>query len=138
MGVSGGFSVRSILRAILAIALLLGSGGGDWTALEAQSGQAAHESCCCGSHEAAPDPCGCPQPEGNRTPSSTHCTVRTVVAAEVAVRRTQVQRRTEPRPEPLSWARTEAAREDSFASTPRRGRDPDLGRHLARLGTFLI
>jgi hypothetical protein len=55
-----------------------------------------------------------------------------------AVRRSQGQRRIEPRPEPTTWAK--AVDVPVLAGTPAaaRGRDPDLGRHLARLHTLLI
>lgn len=135
MGSSGGFSVRSILRAILAIALLLGSGAGDW--LPAAQ---AHESCCCGTPANMEDSCPCPKPEGNRTPLRGACAERRdVVAPQASGRKAaQGQRRMEPRPEPVSWT---LALSDEAASMPRThegGRDPDLGRHLARLGIFRI
>lgn len=88
------------------------------------------------------DTCPCPKPEGNRTPSNGGvCASRpTVTAPLVAGWRTQAaQRRIEPRPEPTTWtsARNEAS--EAIAVTPSaHGRDPDLGRHLARLGLLLI
>lgn len=136
MMVVGGVSVRSILRAILAVALLLGSGAAEWAA--PVPGQA-HE-CCCGTVPASiEDSCPCPKPEGNRGPQRSTCTERQVVVATQAVRRGEPgPRRTEPRPEPTSWAALgDAAVAVGFA--PRSlGRDPDLGQHLARLGAFRI
>jgi len=131
---SGGFSVRTILRAILTVALLLGSGLGDWAPIQTQ----AHESCCCGMPAGAEDACPCPKPEGNRTPSSTPCSNPTISAITLAVRRTQGERRTEPRPEPATWARALDVRELAGLPIAEPGRDPDLGRHLARLNTFRI
>jgi hypothetical protein len=134
MEASGGFSVRSILRAILAIALLLGSGAADW----APASTPAHESCCCGTPAGAEDSCPCPKPEGNRSPSQPDGLSRIIAASLAASRHAQAERRTEPRPEPALWAETMDVRIDSGATPPARGRDPDLGRHLARLSTFRI
>ena len=39
--------MRSILRAILSVALLLGSGVADWAPGSTQMGTQSHESCCC-------------------------------------------------------------------------------------------
>lgn len=126
--------MRMLLRAILSAALLLGSGVGDWLPVSEQ----AHESCCCGMPAGIPDTCPCPKPEGNRTPTNAPCTTRTVVAAAPAVRRTQAERRTEPRPEPVDWAWPESPVVLAGQTESARGRDPDLGRHLARLSTFRI
>jgi hypothetical protein len=130
---SGGFSVRTILRAILAMALLLGSGVGDW----APAAPAAHESCCCGAPVGTEDSCPCPKPDGNRSPSQAISRDRVAVAAPLA-ERSQVERRAESRPEPASWAQTEAASGSAGLRPRAQGRDPDLGRHLARLHTLLI
>lgn len=126
--------MRTILRAILAFALLLGSGAADW----APGQEPAHEACCCGTPAGVEDSCPCPKPEGNRAPSSSLCANRTISVALQAVRRSQGQRRIEPRPEPTTWAK--AVDVPVLAGTPAaaRGRDPDLGRHLARLHTLLI
>ena len=126
--------MRTFLRTILAVALLLGSGLGDWAPVQTQ----AHESCCCGMPAGVEDACPCPKPEGNRTPSSTPCSNPTISVATLAVRRIQGERRTEPRPEPTAWARALDVRELSGTPSPVPGRDPDLGRHLAQLGTFRI
>ena len=126
--------MRSILRAILAIALLLGSGAGDWTPVQAQA-----QACCCGcGMGAGPEGCPCPKPEGNRTPSSNLCTNPTVPVAAWAVRQAQGDRKAEPRPEPATWAQALDIRELDGASSTEGGRDPGLGRHLARLNTFRI
>jgi hypothetical protein len=126
--------VRSILRAILTIVLLLGGGAGDWAPANAQT----HESCCCGTPAGGEDRCPCPKPEGNRAPSRSLCTERAASVASLAVRRIQVRRRVEPRPEPATWAKT-SADPTSIESFPHaQGRDPDLGRHLARLSEFRI
>lgn len=130
----GGYPVRAILRTILATVLLLGGWAGDWAPVQAQ----AHESCCCGTPAGHEDRCPCPKPEGPRSPSQSLCANRTTTVASLAVRRTQVERRTEPRPEPVVWAEALDARELSGSPAPVRGRDPDLGRHLARLSTFRI
>ncbi len=131
-----GVSVRSILRAMLAVVLLLGSGAGNWLPVATQ----AHESCCCGTPASAEDTCPCPKPEGNRTPLRGACTERqAVVATQAAERKAeQGQRRAEPRPEPLSWTLAQADEASSASCTHTGSRDPDLGRHLARLGTFRI
>ncbi len=130
----GGLSLRLMLRAILAIGLLMGSGGGDWTPALAQ----ALESCCCGAMPSVKDSCPCPKPDGNRAPSSNPCAKRTVSPAALAISQAQGQRKVEPRPEPATWAQDAAATEPTGLSLTARGRDPDLGRHLARLETFRI
>jgi hypothetical protein len=48
------------------------------------------------------------------------------------------QRRIEPRPEPVGWAVASAAPVSTGFPDSLSGRDPDLGRHLARLSTFRI
>ena len=126
--------MRTILRTILAVALLLGSGLGDWAPVQTQ----AHESCCCGMPAGVEDACPCPKPEGNRTPSSNPSSNPTVTVASLAARRTQGGRRKEPRPEPASWDQASDVCELSGFHVAERGRDPDLGRHLARLNTFRI
>ena len=130
--------MRTLLRAILSVALLLGSGVTDWAPASAQVGGQAHESCCCGASPGAEDSCPCPKPEGNRNPSPTSCPNRVVAVAVPAARRTLAERRTEPRPEPATWAETFSVRKAPEPSSQERGRDPDLGRHLARLETFRI
>lgn len=126
--------LRTFLRVILAIALLLGGGVVDWTPIQAQ----APESCCCGMPAGAEDGCPCPRPEGNRTPSRSLCTDRAVSVASLAVRRTQGERRVEPRPVPATWAKASDAPASQGGYPQVQGRDPDLGRHLARLNTFRI
>ena len=126
--------MRVILRTILTVALLLGSGLGDWAPVQAQ----AHESCCCGMPAGVEDACPCPKPEGSRTPTSNPCSNPTTTVATLAARRTQGERRTEPRPEPATWAQAMDVRELSGFPAVEPGRDPDLGRHLARLNTFRI
>ena len=135
--VNRGLSVRLFLRTILAVALLLGSGMSDW--MPATAGQP-HD-CCCGTVPAAPqDTCPCPKPEGNRGPQRTTCTERQVVAVAKAARRTeQGQRRREPRPEPTTWVLAQIidTTESGFYRLCN-ARDPDLGRHLARLNALRI
>jgi len=135
---SGGFSVRSILRAILTVALLLGGVGGDWVLAGDQTASAPHE-CCCGMVPGGMgDTCPCPKPEGNRTPLRGACAERQVVAAQAARRSEQGERRTEPRPEPIGWADSTSDSAESLSTLIEVGRDPDLGRHLARLNTLRI
>ena len=126
--------MRSILRAILTVVLLLGGGAGDWASAPVQT----HESCCCGTPAGGEDRCPCPKPEGTRTPSRSNCTDRAAAVASLAVRRTQGDRRIEPRPEPATWAKASEDLESNASFTPAQGRDPDLGRHLARLSSFRI
>lgn len=131
--------MRTILRAILAVALLLGGVGGDWALAGDRTAAQPHE-CCCGMMPGGmDDSCPCPKPEGNRTPQRGACAERQVVVAPAARRAEQGARRTEPRPEPAGWARaaTEAGTVLRHVSAEG-GRDPDLGRHLARLNTFRI
>ncbi len=126
--------MRSILRAMLAIVLLLGSGVADWSPVQG------HEACCCGTPKGVEDSCPCPKPEGNRTPLRGACADRQVVGVtQVAQRRTgQGQRRIEPRPEPATWAKAADVRGLAGHVDAKPGRDPDLGQHLARLSTFRI
>ncbi|WP_257304917.1 hypothetical protein [Geothrix campi] len=130
--------MRTILRAILAIALLLGGWGGDWALAGSRAAQP-HD-CCCGTMPGGMgDSCPCPKPEGNRTPLRGACAERQVVAVQAARRTEQGERRTEPRPEPIGWARATSDVAATTAHVPARGgRDPDLGRHLAHLSTFRI
>ncbi|WP_257309926.1 hypothetical protein [Geothrix fuzhouensis] len=129
--------MRSILRAILAVALLLGGVGGDW-ALAGDRAAAPHE-CCCGMMPGGmEDSCPCPKPEGNRTPQRGACAERQVVVAPAARRAEQGARRTEPRPEPVGWARATSEVAEILPIAIQGGRDPDLGRHLARLNTLRI
>jgi hypothetical protein len=127
--------VRSLLRGILAFALLFGSGALDWAPVQT----AAHESCCCGSSGGAEDSCPCPKPEGNSSPSRGTCATRPSVVATQAVCRGELTRqRREARPEPVVWARSQAVSEIDGYSSQTRGRDPDLHWHLAQLSTFRI
>lgn len=123
-----------LLRTILTVALLFGSGVADWLPASEQ----AHESCCCGMPAGVPDRCPCPKPEGNRTPTNAPCSTRTLVATTPAVRRTQSERRMESRPEPTSWVRIGTPGAQVGSTEGVSGRDPELGRHLAWLGTFRI
>lgn len=128
--------MRSILRAIFAVVLLLGGGAGDWAPATATA--LAHHACCCGVPASMEDSCPCPKPEGNRTPRGA-CSERQAPVVQAASRQAeQGQRRTEPRPEPATWARAAASANESLALPAARGRDPDLGRHLAHLSTFRI
>jgi hypothetical protein len=138
MEVFGGFSVRSILRAILTLVLLLGGGVGDWAPVQGSIQAQGHESCCCGMPTGSEDSCPCPKPEGNRSPSQSICSDRATAAVAPAARRSQAERRTEPRPEPATWARDLASTLEDAFSPQVQGRDPDLSRHLARLSTFRI
>lgn len=123
------------MRAILAFALLLGGGVSDWT-----PGTAAAHSCCCGEAAGVEDTCPCPKPESNRGPQQTSCQQRAGAVALQAPRRgEQPQRRLEAAPVPADWVATQALarilpEQVSFLG----GRDPDLGRHLARLSLIRI
>jgi hypothetical protein len=134
--------VRTILRAILAVALLLGGGLAEFAPAPVQTKTCcAHESCgcgCCGRPAGAEDRCPCPKPDGSRGPAQSLGLDRaaTAQAPDLSV---QGQRRTESRPEPEAWdATAEPSVEGPQSGGTGRGRDPDLGRHLARLNTFRI
>ena len=129
-----GVPLRILLRTILTVVLLLGSGAGDWAPV------AAHE-CCCGAVPAGvEDSCPCPKPESNRSSSRGVCSERQVVVATPAARRAeQARKRMEPRPEPQAWANVAVAvRTEPLSEVTGWGREPDLGRHLAQLNTFRI
>lgn len=124
----------NVLRAILVFALLLGSGAAGWAPVP----EPAHESCCCGTPAGLEDRCPCPKPEGNR-PSSGACSERQSVVALWASRAEQAQRRRTADPTPVGWrASSLLLRSGAGTSFAPHGRDPDLGRHLARLGTLRI
>ena len=127
-------SVRFLLRAILSAALLLGSGFGDWAPAEA-----AH-SCCCGTPAGVEDACPCPRPEGSRGPQRSACAERaTAVAVQAASRKSEASpRKAEPGPAPLACATSEGSPVPALLEGAAPGRDPDLGRHLARLRTHRI
>lgn len=131
--------MRTILRAILAVALLLGGVGGDWALAGSRAASQPHE-CCCGAMPAGvEDTCPCPKPDGNRAPQRGACAERQTIVAQAAREAEQSQRRTEPRPEPAGWARAASDARTTIIPVPARGgRDPDLGRHLASLSTFRI
>ena len=131
--------MRTILRAILAVALLLGGVGGDWALAGSQAASQPHD-CCCGSMPAGvEDTCPCPKPDGNRAPQRGACAERQNIAAQAVREAEQGERRTEPRPEPAGWARAASDASTTITHVPARGgRDPDLGRHLASLSTFRI
>lgn len=129
--------MRLILRTILTFALLLGGGVGDWFQAPGTEQAQTHE-CCCGMPAGAEDSCPCPKPEGNRAPSQRLCTDRAAAVVAPAARRAQAERRIEPRPEPATWAKAGDSTCVEAAFGAARGRDPDLGRHLARLSTFRI
>lgn len=130
----GGLSVRSLLRAILTLMLLIGGGVGDWAPAQTPE----HASCCCGMPAGVEDSCPCPKPEGNRTPSPSRCSDRATAAVAPMARRSQIERRTEPRPEPTTWAQADDSTRGGYLLPQVQGRDPDLTRHLARLNTFRI
>lgn len=135
--------MRLILRAILTVVLLLGSGAGIWAPVQAHE---SHESCCCGAPTGSQpglgagmeDSCPCPKPEGNRGPASSACTERAAAVAAPTARRAQGERRTEPRPAPATWAQAASSPERTESFPAAEGRDPDLGRHLARLSALRI
>ncbi|GLH71625.1 hypothetical protein GETHLI_01270 [Geothrix limicola] len=127
--------MRLILRAILTFALLLGGGVGDWFQ---NPDQAQPHECCCGMPSGLEDACPCPKPEGNRSPSRNLCSDRAAAVVAPVARRAQAERRVEPRPEPETWATAGDAAVADAITGEGRGRDPDLGRHLARLSTFRI
>lgn len=131
--------MRTILRAILAVALLLGGVGGDWALAGDRTASTPHE-CCCGTMPGGMgDTCPCPKPEGNRTPQRGACAERQVVVAPAARRAEQGTRRTEPRPEPAGWVRVASEAGTVVRSVSADGgRDPDLGRHLASLSLLRI
>lgn len=125
--------MRILLRPILAIALLFGSGAGDWT-------PAARHACCCGESSDLEDACPCPQPEGGRTPLRGACSERQAVVTLQAVRSSQPsRRRVEPRPAPAGLPLTSDQGDAAVGAVAApRGRDPDLGRHLASLSALRI
>ena len=130
--------MRTILRAILAVALLLGGVGGDWALAGDRTAAQPHE-CCCGMMPGGmDDPCPCPKPDSNRAPQRGACAERQTPAAQAVREAEQGERRTEPRPEPAGWDRAASVEAESLPLRAEGGRDPDLGRHLAHLSTFRI
>ncbi|HEX9008902.1 MAG TPA: hypothetical protein VF804_00940 [Holophagaceae bacterium] len=133
--------MRTLLRTLLACALLIGGMGLDWA--PAASAAESHETCCCGMLPGPHDTCPCPKPEGPQGPSQNGCGTRTTpVSTPLALLQRAGQaetRRSEPRPEPVAGSEAQVAGiADVQAVLPARGRDPDLGRHLARLSLLRI
>ena len=129
--------MKSILRAILAIALLLGGGAADW----APGTAVATHACCCGEATGNEDTCPCPKPESNRGPQRGTCDSRSgaVVVLQAPRRGEQAQRRVEAAPAPAGWDRA-VVEPDAEALVGRtfQVRVSALGRHLALLDTFRI
>lgn len=133
--------MRTLLRTLLACALLIGGVGLDWapTAAAAET----HATCCCGMVPGPHDTCPCPKPEGPQGPSQSGCGTRTTpVSTPLALLQRAGQaetRRSESRPEPLvPLAARVAWSMDVQPVRAGQGRDPDLGRHLARLSLLRI
>ena len=126
--------MRSFLRAILAFALLLGAGTGDWAPA------AEPHACCCGDAAPAEDACPCPKPGPARGCQDTRAPRPATVAAPAPWRAEQGQRAQESHPAPPAVAEASAEPAVPLAGGLHRphGRDPDLRRRLARLETFRI
>ncbi|MDE3033188.1 MAG: hypothetical protein KGI56_05945 [Acidobacteriota bacterium] len=137
--------MRALLRTLLACALLIGGLGQDWVQVPVSA--KAHSPCCCGCCDGmaggAPDSCPCPRPETPQGPAQNGCGSRsTPLSAPLALLQRAAQgelQRTEPRLAALA-AVDRAFTVPGTASTGSlpRGRDPDLGRHLARLSLLRI
>lgn len=131
--------MRTLLRTLLACALLIGGVGLDWapTAAAAES----HEACCCGMLPGPHDTCPCPKPEGPQGPAQNGCGTRTTpLTAPQALLRQAEQgetRRRETTPVPVVLRMVQVAGHEGVPSVGI-GRDPDLGRHLARLSLLRI
>ncbi len=128
--------MRTLLRTLLACALLIGGVGLDWA--PATGAAESHEACCCGMLPGPHDSCPCPKPETPQGPSQNGCGGRTApVSTPLALLQRAEQgdtRRSESRPEPATVQAAQVAEPvDLQPVLPARGRDPDLGRHLARL-----
>lgn len=130
--------MRILVRSLLACALLFGGLGWSWTPVPVQAAEP-HE-CCCGMVPGPHHDCPCPKPE---TPSQNGCGSRTQGATAPLVwlqRAAQGETRREaPRPLPAAGQRVAGLAADA-PSMPISGwgRDPDLGRHLARLRLLRI
>ena len=134
--------MRTLLRTLLACALLIGGVGLDWAPAAAAE---SHEACCCGMLPGPHDTCPCPKPEGPQGPSQNQngCGTRSTPLSTplgMLQRAGQAEtRRSEPRPEPSAAPATRLA--GCAGAQPLaagQGRDPDLGRHLARLSLLRI
>lgn len=134
--------MRTLLRTLLACALLIGGVGLDWTPATASAPET-HACCCCGMLPGPHDSCPCPKPESPQGPAQNGCGSRTTgVSTPLALLRQAEQGeclRSEPQPAPpaLAVVRVEEAPGPHSARSAR-GRDPDLGRHLARLSFLRI
>lgn len=133
--------MRTLLRTLLACALLIGGMGLDWA--PAAAAAEAHGTCCCGMLPGPHDTCPCPKPETPQGPTQNGCGTRsTPLSTPLALlqRAGQAEARcSEPRPEPPAVPATRPAA--SVAVLPAgagQGRDPDLGRHLAQLSLLRI
>lgn len=133
--------MRILLRTLLACALLIGGLGLDWA--PAAAAAEAHGTCCCGMLPGPHDTCPCPKPETPQGPSQSGCGTRTTpVSTPLALLQRAGQaetRRSEPRPEPSAAPATRLAGfVEILPVGAGQGRDPDLGRHLARLSLLRI
>lgn len=133
--------MRTLLRTLLACALLIGGLGQDWASFPAPA--QAHAPCCCGCCGGAQDHCPCPKPETPQGPAQNDCGTRsTPLSTPLALLQRAAQsdiRRSEPRPTLLARADQAPIAPEKVATVGlSRGRDPDLGRHLARLSLLRI
>lgn len=134
--------MRPLLRALLAFALLIGGVGLDWAPAAASAAEA-HDCCCCGMLPGPHHSCPCQKPEGPQGPSQNGCGGRTAPLSTPLVLLQRAEqgepRRSESRPEPPAvQVALVAGPADLQPILPARGRDPDLGRHLARLNLLRI
>lgn len=134
--------MRTLLRTLLACALLLGGMGADW-APAADPAAETHACCCCGMLPGPHDTCPCPKPETPQGPSQNGCGTRsTPLSTPLALLQRTGQaeaRRSEPRPEPSAAPAARLAEcGEAQPAGAGQGRDPDLGRHLARLSLLRI
>lgn len=136
--------MRSFLRTVLALALLIGGWGLDWVPI-AGSTPAPHHCCHCGMLPGPHESCPCQKPEGPQGPSQNGCggSRSTPISGPLAFLEAAGQGETLGS-EPLPWPPGRIGTPDSCeaesgaGATTGHGRDPDLGRHLARLRLLRI
>jgi hypothetical protein len=119
--------VNLIARILLAFALILGAG-------EATPPRPETSACGC-------DPCPCgapaPSPTSQRLPGQAQALAQPVAAKEESLAKVREGRR-EAKPFDGIGQAIASAPGTPGPDFAARGRDPDLGRHLARLGIFRI
>lgn len=121
---------RSLLALTLALAGITGAFGPGWAAEPISEAMD-----CCGSHCPCTPP---PGPSGTRLPAGAAAPAAPVAAPEAAPARRAAPGKPDPAPLAAIGPERRDEREPFDSCAQPRGRDPDLGRHLAHLKRLRI